>query len=76
MTFEFWEEYFGRICVFELEYKGFAACERYGKKRMEFSFLRVDGKAKSCRQAIRRDTLLRGEVDVRFGTDPCDGGAR
>jgi len=76
MTVEFWEEYFVRICVFELEHKGFVACERCGKNRMEFRFLRVDGRAKSCGQAIRRDTLLRREVNVPFGRDPFDGSAR
>ncbi len=75
MTFEFWEEYFGRYCVFELESKEFLDCDKIGKTKMMFTFTRVDGQAKSCHQAICRDRLFCGEVSVQFGGDPCDEGA-
>ncbi|KAF4631444.1 hypothetical protein G7Y89_g6690 [Cudoniella acicularis] len=72
MTFEFWNDYFGKRVIFQLE--GFRELPgpREGKKILEFRFARIDGQAEAMFTAVMNDQELARDIEIRYGADPCD----
>ncbi|RDL33751.1 uncharacterized protein BP5553_08119 [Venustampulla echinocandica] len=76
MAPDFWNNYFQRCVVFELEALYDISGQRGGDKMLEFRFARVDGQAEALFCAIMSDPIFAGIVGVRYGPDPCDPESR
>lgn len=74
MTYEYWFEYFGKVCIFSWE-RALEVSQDRGRKTLEFRFVRIIAQAQACLEAIRSDPALRETVRVWYERDPCEGAA-